>query len=633
MTTKSNQKYWERRHLQTKAKQIKSTEAYEKALQPELNGLYRDLHGEMEQWYTKYANANGIDKDEAKKALNGVNTKHWQLTLKQFEAKAKSGGYKDELDSEYYRSRVARLQDLEAQLQQHTQSFTSHRTDVMRNGLAKQYDDTYMRTNFNIQASKGAITSNFARFNEAQLKMAVSSPWGKDGKDFSKRIWKNYQKELPSYLMDAVLRGTVLGWSPAKVSQMFHARFQDIKKVNIHNLVVSEMGHVAEEATAKGYEENDIEQYEYMATLESHTCDICGRLDGQIFRLDKRIVGINYPLIHARCRCTTVPYMDDLPEMTGRWYRDPETGKGKLVRNMKFGEWKKLVNSGAEMPKPTPYKPTGYAINLNNVLSSDDNERLSELGTDVPETFMKILEKAPENMKKLFATRPKAVAIRTSSNQGSYYLADSKLIQFDKKSFKGNTRYAKENDVLFHELAHSIDDTGDGAILQTVHRYLKRSVKDADIVTYSNYSLKPKYGLQDMLHKEGLAAVQSIYDEFPDVVSSYNVERAWREQYIADDDTNWRPFADFSDMVDAATNGGLSLGFGHGKGYWTTKEYGGNKKVTNGHAEAEFFAESTSATINNPESLAQIKKYFPESYKIYLKMVDDIIKERSEKGE
>ncbi len=563
---------------------------------------------------TRYANNQAIDKETARKLLRNISTKHWQLTLKQFEAKARAGGYDAELDAEYFRSRVARLQSLEKQLQFHTRSFANQQTTDMQQELTKQYDDTYMRTTFNIQAQKAQFTANFARFNEQQLKVAVSKPWAPDGKDFSQRIWKNYTKELPSYLMDAVLRGTLLGYSPQRISKMFHARFQDIQRNNIHRLVISEMAHVAEEATAESYEENEIEKYQYMATLESHTCAVCGRLDGAIFKLSERKNGVNYPIIHSRCRCTTVPYTDDLPETTSRWYRDPETGKGKLVRNMKFDEWKKLVNSGAEMPKPTPYKPTGYAINLNNVLSSDDKERLSELGTDVPETFMKILEKAPENMQKLFATRPKAVAIRTSPNRGSYYLAGSKLIQFDKKSFNGDTRYATENDVLFHELAHSIDDTGDGAILQTVHRYLKRSVKDAEIATYSNYSLKPKYGLQDMLHKEGLAAVQSIYDEFPDVVSSYNVERAWREQYIADDDTNWRLFADVSDMVEAATNGGLSLGFGHGKGYWTTKEYGGNKKVANGHAEAEFFAESTSATINNPKSLAQIKKYFPESY-------------------
>ncbi|AYM03958.1 minor capsid protein [Levilactobacillus yiduensis] len=141
--------------------------------------------------------------------------------------------------------------------------------------------------------------------------------------------------------MDTVLRGTVLDWSPQKVTQMFHARFQDVKRNDIHRLVVSEMGHVAEEAAFQSYEENEIEQYEYMATLESHTCDTCGRLDGQMFRTDKRIVGINYPLIHARCRCTTVPYIEGIPGTFEQWMRDPETGKGKMIKNVKFSEWKR----------------------------------------------------------------------------------------------------------------------------------------------------------------------------------------------------------------------------------------------------------------------------------------------------
>lgn len=364
--------YWERRHLQIKAKEIKSTEAYEKALQPELNGLYRELHAEMEKWYVRYANTKGIDKDEAKKAMAGINTKHWQLTLKQFEERAKSGGNQDQLDAEYFRSRVARLQDLEQQLRQLTQSFANHRTEVMRDALADQYDDTYMRTTYNIQAEKGVFTSNFAHFNEAQLLIAVSQPWGKDGKDFSKRIWKNYKQELPSYLMDTVLRGTVLGWSPQKVTQMFHARFQDVKRNDIHRLVVSEMGHVAEEAAFQSYEENEIEQYEYMATLESHTCDICGRLDGQIFRTDKRIVGINYPLIHARCRCTTVPYIEDLPDVTERWSRNPETGKGKMIKDVKFSEWKRMTIREHEMAASS----SEYGANLDYVRSQAFTDKL-----------------------------------------------------------------------------------------------------------------------------------------------------------------------------------------------------------------------------------------------------------------
>ncbi|WP_409440645.1 minor capsid protein [Lentilactobacillus hilgardii] len=344
MSQQSNQAYWTRRFLTVKAKQLKNTEDYERTLQPELNGLFREFQSEFESWYVKYANNEGISKEDAAKLLQNIDTKHWEITLKQFEEKAKAGGFDQELNSIYYRSRIARLQSLEKQLQQLAERFASQETNHFRNALTKQYDDTYMRTTYNLQAATANVTSNFAHFNEAQLRIVVSEPWGKDGKDFSKRIWRNYRKEMPSMLMDTVLRGTLLGYSEPKIAQMFHARFQDVEKNNIHRLVITEMAHVQEEATAKGYEENEIEEYEYMATLESHTCEVCAKLDGQRFKVSEREPGVNYPPIHARCRCTTVPWIKGLPETKERWMRDPQTGKGKLIKNMKFDEWKKLTD-------------------------------------------------------------------------------------------------------------------------------------------------------------------------------------------------------------------------------------------------------------------------------------------------
>lgn len=350
MTTLSDQEYWQRRFLQVKAKQLRGTEEYERALQPQLDGLFRDLHKEVSMWVDRYAKGQGIDSDQAREALAGIHTKHWRLTLDQFRAKAKAGGFESELDAEYFRSRVARLQSLEQQLKEQTKSFTQDQTDSMRHALANQYEDTYMRTNYNLQAAYGHFTADFARFNPAQLAIAVSQPWAKDGKDFSRRIWKTYQQELPSYLMDAVLRGTIMGWGPQKVGRMMHARFQDVKKSDVHRLVTSEMAHVAEEATVQAYEENQIEQYEYMATLESHTCGVCARLDGETFKMTERKPGVNYPIIHPYCRCTTVPYLEGLPPIKERWARDPETGKGKLVANVRYKEWKAMVDGKQPMP-------------------------------------------------------------------------------------------------------------------------------------------------------------------------------------------------------------------------------------------------------------------------------------------
>ncbi|RRK09381.1 hypothetical protein D1831_13070 [Lactiplantibacillus garii] len=75
------------------------------------------------------------------------------------------------------------------------------------------------------------------------------------------------------------------------------------------------MGHVQEEATAKSYDESDIDVYEYMATLESHTCDVYGRLDGPHFAVKDRKPGINYPLIMP----LSLYYGSVDCRLTGRW--------------------------------------------------------------------------------------------------------------------------------------------------------------------------------------------------------------------------------------------------------------------------------------------------------------------------
>ncbi|WP_416353918.1 minor capsid protein [Agrilactobacillus fermenti] len=341
-------KYWQRRFLQLKAKQLKNTEVYERALQPELNGLYREIQQELNQWYVRYANNEGLTLDQARKVLANIKTKHWQLTLKDFEAKAKQGGFDQELDREYYRSRIARLQLLETQLQNLTKQFADQQTDSLNNELQKQFEDTYMRTIYTNQLAHGQLSANFATFNEDQLRLIVAKPWGNDGKDFSARIWKNYREELPNQLMNVMLKGTLLGYSPARLARELQQSFTDVKRNNIHRLIISELGHIAEEATAKAYEESNIEKYEYMATLESHTCTICGHLDGEVFKLNERKPGINYPVIHARCRCTTVPYLEDLPPIEQRWMRDSETGKGKLIKNISFDEWKKSYGRKAK---------------------------------------------------------------------------------------------------------------------------------------------------------------------------------------------------------------------------------------------------------------------------------------------
>ena len=337
----NSQEYWKKRALLAKQKEMASNAEYEVAMRSRLKDLENEFIRESKKWVTKYAKENNQSLREAANYLKSIDTTKFDMTLAEFEAKARAGGFDKELNSAYYKSRIARLQELYRQYQELAARYADNEEDNMAIGLAKRYEDTYLLENYNKYLVVGGLDVNFAHFNEQELKDIVYQPW--QGGNFSKRIWNNYTKVMPEVLTDVMFRSTALGYSYNRVERMLRDRFQGVVKSNIHRLVVTEMGHAAEQATAKFYKDSDIDQYQYLATLETHTCEVCAHLDGRIFYVKDEKDGVNYPLIHPYCRCSTVPYMKGLPDIETRWYRDPITGKSKWTRNMSFNEWKQTA--------------------------------------------------------------------------------------------------------------------------------------------------------------------------------------------------------------------------------------------------------------------------------------------------
>lgn len=337
----NSQEYWKKRALLAKQKEMVSDAEYEAAMRSRLKDLENEFIRESKKWVTKYAKENNQSLKQVADYLNSIDTSKFDMTLAEFEAKARAGGFEKELNSAYYKSRIARLQELYRQYQEVAARYADDEEDNMAIGLAKRYEDTYLLENYNKYLVVGGLDVNFAHFNEQELKDIVYQPW--KGSNFSKRIWNNYTKVMPEVLTDVMFRSTALGYSYNRVERMLRDKFQDVVKSNIHRLVITEMGHAAEQATAKFYKDSDIDQYQYLATLETHTCEVCAHLDGRIFYVKDEKDGVNYPLIHPYCRCSTVPYMKGLPDIETRWYRDPITGKSKWTRNMSFNEWKRTA--------------------------------------------------------------------------------------------------------------------------------------------------------------------------------------------------------------------------------------------------------------------------------------------------
>ena len=206
----NSREYWEKRTLNARRKASKNADQYETALRSRLQDLSKALEQEFKVYITKYAQANGITFREAAKYFTKPESGLFSMSLKEFEAKAKAGGFKRELDSEYYKLRISRLKALRAQLADVAAQYAGLEEDKFSEKLARQYSQTYLENAHTAHNAGLGFSVDYARFNERQLKNVVYQPWA--GSDFSKRIWRNYTEILPELLTDVALKLTSFCW-------------------------------------------------------------------------------------------------------------------------------------------------------------------------------------------------------------------------------------------------------------------------------------------------------------------------------------------------------------------------------------------------------------------------------------
>lgn len=105
-----------------------------------------------------------------------------------------------------------------------------------------------------------------------------------------------------------------------------------------------------------------------MASFGERTCEVCGGLDGQRFKLTDIQYGVNFPPVHPNCRCTTVGW-DEADE-------EPLQLEGQ--QQIDYEEWKKLyVDDRAEIEIPIQPEPPVPVI---PAAQYADNQRLTTGG-------------------------------------------------------------------------------------------------------------------------------------------------------------------------------------------------------------------------------------------------------------
>ena len=334
--SKMNRAYWRKRAVRQAEQQMQADEELNLGLKREYERILHELDAELAAFYARYAENEGVSYAAARKLLRDAELENFRMTLDEFRDKAIAGGYDKELNEIYLRTRVSRLQALQTQIELRMQELFQNQQELLHDHLAGIYTDTYYQTVYAVSQQMPVLAS-FARIDTETVEKLLSKPWL--GSDFSSRIWADKDK-LTRELMQTLSRGFVRGDSLDRMTKEFAQRM-GVSQSRAETLIHTESAHAAAEATAKGYKETGVSEYQFDASLDLKTCAVCGVLDGKTFPVSARETGISYPPLHPRCRCTTVP-VTEFDAGGQRAARNPVTGKTEYVdQHMTYAEWHK----------------------------------------------------------------------------------------------------------------------------------------------------------------------------------------------------------------------------------------------------------------------------------------------------
>lgn len=330
--------YWRRRSEAITQRQFDKADAYVEKLRREYERAMQTIQRDIEVFYQRFAINNEISMAEARRLLSGQELKEFRMTLEEFIEKAKNnadGRWTRELNNVYYKTRVSRLEALLVQIRQQVEMLAAGQQQGIKELLADVYEDTYYRTLYEIQKGTG-IGVSFARIDQDALEKVLSTEFV--GSNWSQRIWANRDKlayELRTRLAQAFIRGD----SAERVARDLAERMR-VSYSNAERLVQTESAFFVHQATWDGYKASGVVQkYEILATLDHRTSEICRSMDGRVFNLNEKEVGVNYPPFHPRCRTTVVPYFDDEINVGERIARDKGGRVYYVPGDMTYDEW------------------------------------------------------------------------------------------------------------------------------------------------------------------------------------------------------------------------------------------------------------------------------------------------------
>lgn len=343
----TNAEYWKQRFTQLEAAQNRKGATAYLEMEKQYKAAQNELEAQIARWYQRFADSNGISLAQAKQWLKGQDLAEFKWDVKEYikygKENAINGAWMQELENASSKFHISRLEALQIQTQNSLETMFAQQMGTMKKALSDVYASGYYHTAYTVQQGFG-LGWGIAGLDQAQIEKVLSKPWAVDGYNFSTRIW-NSKTKLIGEVHNELSKNLLTGADPQKAIDSL-AKKMGASKSNAGRLVMTEQAYFNSAAQKDCFNDLDVEEYEIVATLDSHTSDICRSLDGKVFKMSDYKPGVTAPPFHVYCRSTTAPHFKDNFDAGERAARGADGRTYYVPDDVTYSEWKKAFVDG-----------------------------------------------------------------------------------------------------------------------------------------------------------------------------------------------------------------------------------------------------------------------------------------------
>jgi phage head morphogenesis protein, SPP1 gp7 family len=322
----SSRIYWEERSIRRTLEAEYHGLSYLRQIYNVYSEASREITRQVQDIYARYYKDKGFDVEALRELVP-------QGDIMRLRKQIRELGLNVELPDNY-NARINRLELLNFQIQVEMNRASRKIDKLMGKSLAETYKNSYYRTAYDTSKGIGQV-ANFSKLNTKSVRKVLSEK--NYGKNFSERIWGRSQK-LGNELKEIVGKAIATGQSHAKTSRLIRERF-NVSKSSADRLIRTETNYYENQAELDSYKEMGIEKYQFIATIDTRTSEICQHLDKKVFRVKDATPGVNMPPMHPNCRSTITAYLGEKYEADTRAARNRKTNVSEYIENMGYKEW------------------------------------------------------------------------------------------------------------------------------------------------------------------------------------------------------------------------------------------------------------------------------------------------------